>query len=451
MSQILKPASGTQDFLGADLEVRQNAIDMIENSFRSFGFAPMHTPAFERLSTLSGKYGEEGESLIFKILRRGDGAKTGEADLALRYDLTIPGLRAFANNRSTLPPIFKRYQIGPVWRADRPGLGRFREFTQCDVDIYGSPDDGADIEVLSVLTGALMTLGLSSFNVRINSRGVIAALMRTYNVPIELRPSVARALDKADKIGNAGVGDEIEKIAQAENGPSQILQLSADLRSQQFDALLADRLLQGDHDSRSAVVQARDYVRRCNEGLRSSAFHFDPLLVRGLDYYTGFIFEIYADGVKGAISAGGRYDNLANDICGFSVPIVGGSLGLERILLALGNTFKPNRPAPLFVTVFSEEMRTASLTLAQRLRNLGFATYVDVSGKRIDKQLSFANRYNYQHCIILGPDELQAERFIVKDLKSGQQSTFLISEADTLSFAANERLQLAMSQETCSS
>src|SRR6266581_3271705 len=203
------PPSGTRDFLAREFETRERAFALIRSVFARYGFEPLATPAFERLDVLMGKYGEEGDKLIFKILRRGEHEGTGEADLALRYDLTVPLARVAAAYGSKLPSPYKRYAMGPVWRSDRPGRGRYREFTQCDIDTLGSASPLADAEVLCVHHDAMAALGLADFTIRVNSRQVLSGLLEVFAVPPELGSGVLTSLDKLDKMTPAGVIEEI--------------------------------------------------------------------------------------------------------------------------------------------------------------------------------------------------------------------------------------------------
>ncbi len=204
-----QPARGTRDFLPADVRRRGHVIDIVRRVYERYGFEPIETPAFENIETLTGKYGEEGAKLIFKILKRGEHESSGQADLALRYDLTVPLARVIAEYQSTLPKFFRRYQIQPVWRADRPARGRFREFYQCDIDAIGSTSPVVEVEVLSAVSDVLTTLGFDDFRVRLNDRRVLQALLATAGVPPERETDALVALDKLDKIGPDGVAADM--------------------------------------------------------------------------------------------------------------------------------------------------------------------------------------------------------------------------------------------------
>ncbi|MBI3517625.1 MAG: ATP phosphoribosyltransferase regulatory subunit, partial [Proteobacteria bacterium] len=235
----LAPPSGTRDFLPAELLFRRHVLQAAQTVFERHGFLPLDTPAFERLETLTGKYGDEGEKLIFKILKRGDKAASGESDLALRYDLTVPTMRVVSHQRHALPRIFKRYQIGPVWRADRPGKGRFREFYQCDVDILGSASALADVEVLLALAGVLREVKFPEFVIRLNSRQVLKGMLEVYDVPTDRQGAAVVALDKLDKIGVEALKGELAEVGLAS---SVVDRLHGDIAADDFAARLARRL-----------------------------------------------------------------------------------------------------------------------------------------------------------------------------------------------------------------
>src|SRR3954471_17982937 len=221
--QSTKPARGTRDFLPEDLRRREYVIGVVRDVYQRYGFEPLETPAFENIETLMGKYGEEGNQLVFKILKRGEHEKSGEADLALRYDLTVPLARVVAEYQGALPTLFKRYQIQPVWRADRPARGRFREFYQCDIDATGSTSPVVEAEILGAVSAILTTLGFSDFAIRLNHRRVLTALLDTAGVPAAQHADALVALDKLDKIGADGVAKEFEARAIAPDAGARAL------------------------------------------------------------------------------------------------------------------------------------------------------------------------------------------------------------------------------------
>ena len=280
---------------------------------------------------LLGKYGEEGDKLIFKILRRGEHEASGEADLALRYDMTVPLARVAAAYGSQLPTPYKRYVIGPVWRADRPGRGRFREFTQCDLDTLGTTSVLADAEVICAVHDVLAGLGIGDFRFLLNSRHVLAGLLDAFGVPAELGPGVLITLDKLDKLSPADVTGELSGRGL---GPDK----AADLVSVMTAPDAADRIraaLKPSDEGAAGLDEVDEVLSLLGTTIPPGRVEFTPRMVRGLSYYTGPIWEVVADGVPGSISSGGRYDHLIGQLGGPDTPGTGGSLGIERILLLL--------------------------------------------------------------------------------------------------------------------
>jgi histidyl-tRNA synthetase len=273
------PASGTRDFLPDVVTRRERAFATIREVFHRHGFDPLDTPAFERLEVLTGKYGEEGDQLIFKILRRGEHEATGEADLALRYDLTVPLARVVARYGSQLPTPFKRYHIAPVWRADRPGKGRFREFFQCDVDTVGSDSLLADASTIAVVCDALAALGLSGFRVQLNSRQALHGLIEAYGVPADRETDTLVALDKLAKIGVDGVGAEL-----AERGlpTAAIDALVTDLATDDLADRIRERLATTERGTRG-LAEVDGVLGLLPDNLPVT---WEPVLARGLSYYT---------------------------------------------------------------------------------------------------------------------------------------------------------------------
>lgn len=424
--QPLAPPSGSRDFLPREALFRDGVLSRVKAAFALHGFSPIDTPAFERIETLSGKYGEEGEKLIFKILKRGDKAASGEADLALRYDLTVPTMRMYAHRRGDLPRIVKRYQIGPVWRADRPGRGRFREFYQCDVDIIGSASRLADIEILLALSAALRALDLNGFTIRLNSRHVIAGMLDAYGVPPEKARAVTVALDKFDKIGADGVATELS----AGGLSAAIVQpLAKDIADPVFDEILRERLKDSE-TGQAGLAEVDEILARARPLLDGAQIRFDPILARGLDYYTGPIFEFFADGGAGSIAGGGRYDDLAGMFLKDSVPVCGGSLGIERIMMLLRESDIGAEPAAtVYVTVWDADAAADALRMASDLRGAGVSVDLDLEGGRIGKQMKAADARGCRFALIQGPDEKQSGAVVIKEMASGAQHTVPEAEA----------------------
>jgi histidyl-tRNA synthetase len=410
-------ARGTRDFLPATMHRRIAVVATIREVFARFGFEPLETPAIERLETLTGKYGEEGDQLIFKILERGEGGREGKADLALRYDLTVPLARVMAQNQG-LPLPFKRYQIQPVYRADRPQRGRYREFYQCDADIVGSRSRLADAECLAVASEALVRLGLPAFRIHLNHRKLLSALVAWAGVQ-DRETEVLVAVDKLDKVGRDGVTEELLRRGLARDAVDRlwaVLDQPLDL-----DAVTATI----GEAARGPADELREVLAHA-AAMGATQVVFDATLARGLSYYTGPVYEAkLVDGGIGTVAAGGRYDQLIGLYSGRDVPAVGISLGLERLLVILeerdGATPVPTRTRAL-VTSFAGDLVPASLALAARLRAEG----VDVESWLGDagglgKQFKYAAGKGIPYALVVGPDEAAAGRVAVKDLRTGEQ------------------------------
>jgi histidyl-tRNA synthetase len=422
------PPSGTRDYLPAEVARRERAFATIRATFRRHGFEPLDTPAFERLDVLTGKYGEEGDQLIFKILRRGEHEATGEADLALRYDLTVPLARVAARYGSQLPTPFKRYHIAPVWRADRPGKGRFREFFQCDVDTVGSDSLVADAATIHAVTDVLDGLGLSGFRVQVNAREALAGLIEAYGVPAELEGSALVALDKLDKVGVDGVASELKE----RDVPGEAIdRLLADLGARDVAAAVRERLTSTERGA--AGLAQVDRVLELVGSVPGGKVVYAPVLARGLSYYTGPVFEVVHDRLDATIAAGGRYDGLIGMFQGADVPATGGSLGVERILLLLEEAEAEDGAGDgpdVLVTVMDDDGAADALGLAQRLRGEGFDTdlYTGGGSLKLGKQLRYADRRGAQVAVIRGSQERADGTVAVKDLASGEQTS--VAESD---------------------
>jgi histidyl-tRNA synthetase len=428
------PPGGTRDFLPAEVARRERAFATIRDAFRRHGFAPLDTPAFERIEVLTGKYGEEGDQLIFKILRRGEHEATGDADLALRYDLTVPLARVVARYGSQLPTPFKRYHIAPVWRADRPGKGRYREFFQCDVDTVGSDSLLADAATIVAVADVLDALGLSGFRVQLNSRRALAGLVESYGLPDAAETDVLVALDKLDKVGVDGVAAELRE--RGIDG-AVVEAIAADLGSGDLDGAVRGRLTATER-GRAGLAEVDRVLELAGE-VPGGQVLYAPVLARGLSYYTGPVFEVVHDELAATIAGGGRYDGLIGMFQSNDVPATGGSLGIERILLILEQQARADEAADLdapdvVVTVMDEDGAPDAVALAQRLRSGGFAVDLEVGGGKLGKQLKRADRRGARTAVIRGADERAAGTVAVKDLRSGDQTT--VAEDDLPSHLA---------------
>ena len=497
-----------RDFLPDDVRRRTHVIDVIAGVYQRYGFEPLETPAVENIETLLGKYGEEGDRLIFKILRRGDeGQARGEADLALRYDLTVPLARVVAEYRGRLPRYFKRYQVQPVWRADRPQKGRFREFYQCDVDIVGSRSMVVEAELCAAVSDVLRELGFSDFVIRLNDRRVLTGVLRAAGVEASLHGAALVALDKLDKIGPDGVARELADrgIAAASAGallgffsgvgtadgggnadrnqavlaalrtflsdtgreafgvprtptprdsyvggahgsqwpassggagrtpPPIDAPSGADMTPPHGDALLAETSA-ASHDAALMAVDDLDLiVRLCAATSAAAHVRLDPSLARGLSYYTGAIMEIAVADLAGSLGGGGRYDGLVGMFLGEQVPACGFSLGLERILVVMGERgmFPPEvaaTPADVLVTQWSASRAADGLELAAMLRAAGLRVDVYPDADKLGKQFKYASSRRIPYVAVIGDDEAARGEVTVKNMNTGEQQSVARSE-----------------------
>jgi histidyl-tRNA synthetase len=447
-STSTKPARGMRDFLPADVRRRAYVIRIIADVYERYGFEPLETPAVENLDTLMGKYGEEGNQLIFKILKRGEQAeealREGKdlADLALRYDLTVPLARVVAEYRAQLPKFFKRYQIQPVWRADRPARGRFREFYQCDVDILGSKSMVVEAELCAAVTDVLTRLGFSNFIVRLNHRQVLNGVLDAAGVPAGLAGEALVALDKLDKIGRDGVDAELQQRGISAEAASKLLGLFEQVGGiGRASATANDEVLQqlatfiGKHPAgQQGLADLREIITLSRATPAGARIEVDPSLARGLSYYTGAIMEIAVPDLAGSLGGGGRYDNLVGMFLGQDVPACGFSLGLERIIVVMTERgmFPPGlegASADVMVTLWNAGNIGEALALAHELRAAGLRVDVYPEPDKIGKQVKYASSRGIPKVAVLGEDEIARGVVAVKDMQSGEQRTVPRNEA----------------------
>ena len=441
-----QPARGMRDFLPADVRKREYVIGVIKSVYERYGFEPLETPAVENIETLLGKYGEEGNQLIFKILKRGEHEKTGEADLALRYDLTVPLARVVAQYQNELPKFFKRYQIQPVWRADRPARGRFREFYQCDVDVLGSKSMVVEAELIAAASDALIALGFNDFTIRINHRQVLTGILDQAGVSPEKHGDALISLDKMDKTGAEGVARELNQRGIVDESAVKLMRFFEGLAGAQHAADLIDagevnsaraaynadvlgRLVEfiGAHEiGASGVDDLRQILQFAKASRADQRIKLDPTLARGLAYYTGAIIEINVADLAGSLGGGGRYDNLVGMFLGKDVPACGFSLGLERIIVVMSerDMFPPalvSSPADVMVTIWNEESMGESIALATELRSHGLRVDVYSEADKMGKQFKYASARGIPFVAIIGEDECAKGEVAIKDMRSGEQ------------------------------
>ena len=428
-----KPPSGTRDFLPADVRRREHVIGIVRAVYESYGCEPIETPAFENIETLLGKYGEEGNKLIFKILKRGEHEASGEADLALRYDLTVPLARVIAQYQNELPKFFKRYQIQPVWRADRPARGRFREFYQCDIDAIGSTSPIVEVELLAAVSEVLTRLGFRDFVVRLNDRRLLAALMESCAVAPERYADVLVSIDKLDKIGRDAVRQDLLQRGIDAGAADKLLDAFTVGSAASSDDLA--RAAGASETGKAAVESLREIVTACAGTAAAGRVKLDPSLARGLSYYTGAIMEIAVPDLAGSLGGGGRYDNLIGMFLGRDVPACGFSLGLERIIVVMTERgMFPSSVATgavdIVVTFLDDASRAEALKLAGELRAARFR--VDVfpeASRKFDRPLKYASARGARAMAIFGENEVTRGEASIRNLDTREQTAVPRSEA----------------------
>jgi histidyl-tRNA synthetase len=418
-----------RDFLPDDVRRREYVIGVIADVYRRYGFEPLETPAVENIETLMGKYGEEGDRLIFRILKRGEEGKSGEADLALRYDLTVPLARVVAQYRAQLPKFFKRYQVQPVWRADRPQKGRFREFYQCDVDAIGSTSLVIEAELLGAAADVLSRLGFAGFTIRLNHRQALRGLLEVAGIPTSRHGEALVSLDKLDKIGRESVAAELfTRGLLSVDRALNLIDLFA-TTTETTNAAVLDRMrsdMRGHDSGASAVTDLEQIVSLTEMTSAQGRVRVDPSLARGLSYYTGAIFEIVVPDLAGSLAGGGRYDELIGMFLGQHVPACGISLGLERILVVMAerNMFPPDltsAPADVMVTIWNADAAADAIRLARELREHGLRVDVYPEPDKIGKQFKYADSRGIRFVTVVGEEEASRGDVAVKNLATGAQ------------------------------
>jgi histidyl-tRNA synthetase len=455
-----QPARGMRDFLPADVRKREYVIGIIKEVYESYGFEPLETPTVENIETLMGKYGEEGNQLIYKILKRGEKLEEGAAakdlaDLALRYDLTVPLARVVAHHRNELPKFFKRYQIQPVWRADRPAKGRYREFYQCDVDAIGSESMVVEAELISAVSEILERLGFKDFTVRINNRGLLDAMMISALINDEKRSDVLVAIDKLDKIGIEGVKRELTGLGIGDRNIDTLLYTTTNEEYFALSGKLEPHIpskdnVEANHEKLQLIYQGFKHLPFDNEGkiisgkaigklqeiiqlTKSTAarnhIKIDASLARGLSYYTGTIMEINVPDLAGSLAGGGRYDGLIGMFGKEQIPACGISIGLERILVVMEERgmFPPEiaaaSPADVMVTIWNEDSVGESLRLASELRGQGLRVLVYPEADKLGKQFKYAGQIGVPYVCVIGESELADGTVTVKNMHTGEQES----------------------------
>lgn len=445
----MKPslARGTRDFTASEVAKRKYIIEILQKNFELFGFQPLETPSFENLSTLTGKYGEEGDRLIFKILNSGDYvAKVSDEDWAeknsqkltskisekaLRYDLTVPFARFIAMNHGKLTFPFKRYQIQPVWRADRPAKGRFREFYQCDADIVGSESLWQEIDLIQLYLKSFNDLKLP-VKIHINNRKILSGLADYAGISHQLIDFTI-ALDKLDKIGKEGVIKELQE----KNIPQQAIEKLDFLfggKSQTEVLALLKSNFESSEMGKAGIEELKFVLKHCKALGIEQELVFDITLARGLDYYTGAIFEVKAEGIElGSIGGGGRYNNLTEIFDVKNIPGIGISFGLDRIYLALEelNLFPEDimddNIEYLFANYGDEEALVAQRIIAE-LRKKGISAELYPEAGKMKKFFTYSEKRGVKNLVFVGDKEIQNNTVTIKNQQTGEQRELPLSE-----------------------
>lgn len=448
-----KPSNpqGTRDFGPEVMRKRNIILDTIQGVFKKYAFEPLETPAIENLSMLTGKYGDEGDKLLYKIrsnreiVHEIDDEKAqkitelfpdrwipGKSKLGLRYDLTVPFARFVVQHRNEISFPFRRYQIQPVWRADRPQKGRFREFTQCDADCIGSSSLIHEADLIHIYDEVFNKLGLSKAIVKLNHRKFLEAMVDELSLDFPVSRFTS-TLDKLDKIGKDGVINELINAGVSEIKCKQLFEL---ITISDLNETILDKLTSSFNQNAlamAAIGDLRELVRFLGNSPRSIKLELDLSLARGLDYYTGCIFEaVIPDSEIGSVSGGGRYDNLT-DIFGLKdVSGVGISFGVDRIYEILDSqNLWPNANSnnqSVLICHFDQETQEFGVRVAQKLRQSEISVLVYPDKKRINKQLDFANNKGFSHAIVIGQDEMESGILTLKDLFSGDQMKLSIED-----------------------
>lgn len=449
MAQKPSIPKGTRDFLPAEVAKRNYIYDTIKKSFEIYGFSPIETPSFELSSTLLGKYGEEGDRLIFKILNSGEKVKKADlealsngnlarfsnslSEKALRYDLTVPFARFVVQHQNELSFPFKRYQIQPVWRADRPQHGRYQEFYQCDADVVGSDSLLYEVDFVLLFDEVLTNLRLPDFTIKINNRKILSGIADICGEADKII-AITVAIDKLDKVGVDGVIKELTEKGISESALEKInplFSISGDTKSR----LSQMRSYLKDSEIGISGIDELEYVLDKVEelGVKNAKIEFDVTLARGLNYYTGAIFEVKANGVKmGSICGGGRYDDLTGIFGMKDMSGVGISFGADRIYdviteLDLFPKTVDNNLDLLFIN-FGDTEQNHCLNLVKKIRANGISCEIYPSSSKMKKQMKYANDRGVKNIALVGQDEIDANTIQLKNMHSGEQSAMSIEE-----------------------
>ncbi len=418
---------GTRDFLPEEMVKRNFVVNKIKKAFEKYGFDPLETPAIEYLEVLTGKYGEDGEKLIYKF------QDMGGRSIALRYDLTVPLCRVVAANPQ-LPLPFKRYQLEKVWRYDKPGKGRYREFWQCDVDIVGSSKIISDAEIVSLIVEVLKGLKFNDFVVKINNRKLLNGLLQSFEIEKEKANAVLRAIDKIGKKSVEEIKEELSQAGLTFGTIEKLVELMLeDLGTEQaLDKIKP--LAEKSEEGKEGFEEVKELFSYLKQAQNDAYCKFDLKLVRGLDYYTGSIFEAVVESPQGgSIAGGGRYDDLIGLFTGKNVPAIGVSFGLERIIEVMKQDKKFELPeqktsTQVFIISFENDSKKV-VDISRKFRNSGIKTQYDLMERPIKKQLKFCSQLGIPFALLIDLKELNANQVKIRDLATGNETVTTLLES----------------------
>ena len=425
---IIKPRimKGTRDFLPEDMYIRERVIGIIKEKFTRYGYQPLATPAMEYYDVLTGKYGEEGEGLIFTLSYKGG------KEVALKYDLTVPLCRVIAQYQDKITMPFKRYQIQPVWRAEKPQKGRLREFYQCDADVVGVKDVSAEVESISLITDIMTALGFTNFTTLVNHRKLLSGLMAHLKITDERVASAMRILDKIDKVGEEQVRLEFKEAGFEKTAVEALFTITNKTGSPKDDLASIEKALGQKPEAMAGIADLKQVFALLTDVGMAERVSFAPRLARGLAYYTGTVYETVVTEPKiGSLAGGGRYDGLIGVFAGIDIPATGFAVGLERIvevITELGLMKDAVEMTKVLVAPLSRDELGTAMKIAKNLREGGINTDVYVEDDRMKKKLKYADRLNIPKVVIVAPEELSRGMVKIKDMKSGEESEAKIEE-----------------------
>lgn len=408
MKNIVTNVQGFRDFLPNEKRKRDIVQKTITDTFETFGFEPLETPTLEKQELLLGKYGEEADKLIYKF------EDNGGRKLGLRYDQTVPSARVIAQYQNELPKFFRRYQTQEVFRAEKTQKGRYRQFKQCDIDIYGTTSTTSDAEILATVYYSLKNLGFENIKLFINDRQILFNTFEKYATDQVGIFSIIQSIDKLDKISS----DEVKQELVKKGLPTEI----------------ADGALNDISSAKITNNLSKIMNKAIALGVPNEVLVFNPVLARGLDYYTGMIFEVVSEDYKsGSLGGGGRYDNLVEQLVGVKVPAVGFAFGFDRVVEAcdeLGLLEKYNNQPKVLVTIL-DDLINESLNIAKIIRNSGIKTEVYAEeNEKLGKQLTYANKNNFNFITILGENERKDGKVTVKNMDSGKEVNITLEQLE---------------------